>query len=246
MHLLLPSSVHMRPTAAYICLLIVALLYSVCSALVKRLHSAGFPIVQLMCARIFASTMVVLPTLIVKGAPPCSPGPPYKRLLQASLSIAGVLDLACYFTANIMLPLGDATAIIGLYPAVTLVMARVWLKEKVDHIATAAILLACAGGLLITKPSFLFHTAPANGAALGYAIAALGCLFTSSQYLILRHPALAGVNTLEKLSWYLTLAIPTFLTAHLLLEKSIMPSAAQALAALVMGGWDERDPNPRT
>ena len=33
----------MRPTAAYICLLIVALLYSVCSALVKRLHSAGFP-----------------------------------------------------------------------------------------------------------------------------------------------------------------------------------------------------------
>ena len=134
-----------------------------------------------------------------------------------------------------MLPLGDATAIIGLYPAVTALLAWLLLRERLDRCQVAALSLAVAGGLLITKPPFLFGRAPANW--LGFGIAALGCLLTSSQYLILRHPSFQRVHALQNLFAYLTLALPSLLVAHAAGTKPMAaPTLHTGVLAVLMGG----------
>ena len=214
-----------------------ALLYSCCSLLVKELHARGWPIAQLMCVRIISSTIVAAPAMAVLGVQPFPRRSLQALSLQALLAVSGVADLVCYFTATTLLPLGDATAIIGLYPACTALLARRLLNERLDCTSVITILLATTGGICIARPHFLFPAAT-RGPLWGYIVACCGCLLTSTQYLIMRHPALAEVHPLQSFAAYLVVALPSVLTLHLATEPTYVPSsrpAASYSVALAMG-----------
>ena len=213
-----------------------AFCYSLCSLAVKLLHDDGWPLTQLMCVRLSVSACGLSMAKMRRGAPRLIPaGGRALRLFQLLLAVVGVLDLCCYFTANSMLPLGDATAIIGLYPALTTLLAWLWLGERIDRTQLITVALAAVGGILISKPQLLFGGT--LGDPLGYGVAAFGCLLTSMQYLILRHPTFLGVHTLQNIFTYLVVGMPSIISAHVVSRSTtVLPSFGTGLAALTMGG----------
>ena len=213
-----------------------AFCYSLCSLAVKLLHDDGWPLTQLMCVRLSVSACGLSMAKTHPGAPRLIPaGGRALRLFQLLLAVVGVLDLCCYFTANSMLPLGDATAIIGLYPALTTLLAWLWLGERIDRTQLITVALAAVGGILISKPQLLFGGT--LGDPLGYGVAAFGCLLTSMQYLILRHPTFLGVHTLQNIFTYLVVGMPSIISAHVVSRSTtVLPSFGTGLAALTMGG----------
>ena len=218
-------------------LLLCALAYSLNSALVKHLSDSGWPLTQVMASRLLVTASCLPVGLCVTNTRPCPEFRMSQRVVQVILSTTALLDLCCYAFACKMIPLGDATAIIGLYPAVTAVLARVCLKEPLDSSVTVATVIASFGGLLVARPTVLFGGGDVSSThTLGYAIATCGCFLTSSQYLLMRHPSFSETNALQNVFSYVCIALPSVLLYHLLTRQPTrIPGWADGSAAVGMG-----------
>jgi len=161
----------------------------------------------------------------------------------AVLSLATFGSAYSYFSACTMLPLGDATSLIGLYPVTTALGGRLWLDEMLGWRGSAAACLAAAGGVLVARPPGLsggshaepvFDPAASAQRSLGLLLAGSSCLLTTSQYLILRRLGSCAHPT-QTMLLFLALAGPTALALHLSIETTIYPSARGALELVAMG-----------
>jgi len=107
------------------------------------------------------------------------------------------------------LPIGDAVALLYLYPILTIFVARCYLGEAVQEIQVLSALTSALGALLIWRPTFLFPVqAVANTATinpLGYVTVALGSCYASGVVVFKISKAgtsTVGAHTLQLLfSW---------------------------------------------
>jgi drug/metabolite transporter (DMT)-like permease len=74
-----------------------------------------------------------------------------------------------------MIPLGNAASIFGANSAVTLMMSKCFLDEKVGLPQVFLLMVVIGGVTLITKPSFLFGGDDGAEAGIGYLLAVSAC-----------------------------------------------------------------------
>jgi drug/metabolite transporter (DMT)-like permease len=75
------------------------------------------------------------------------------RRLWGIVVLAGILDVAgngAFVFATLAVPVGVAAALSGLYPIVTMLLARVLVRDALPPLAMAAVLMAVAGIVLIS------------------------------------------------------------------------------------------------
>jgi drug/metabolite transporter (DMT)-like permease len=107
-----------------------------------------------------------------------------KRLVLRG--VFGTCGLACFFYAVTALPLAEVTVIHYLNPIITAVLAGFVLKERVDARLVVALVVAVAGMLLVTKPTFLFGATEVDLPTVGILAALGGALFSACAYVTVR------------------------------------------------------------
>ncbi len=75
-------------------------------------------------------------------------------LLYAGRSGCGWMSVTALFAASAMIPLADATALSFLSPVFSLVLAILFLGEKVGPVRWGAAAIALSGGALLVRPGF--------------------------------------------------------------------------------------------
>jgi drug/metabolite transporter (DMT)-like permease len=95
-----------------------------------------------------AASLASLGLLVARGVPPLPGG-----RLAAIVLLAGVLDVAgnaFYVLASGSIPVGLAAALTGLYPVVTMLLARVFVGERLPRTGYLGVALALAAIVLIS------------------------------------------------------------------------------------------------
>ena len=122
--------------------------------------------------------------------------------------VGGGFGFLCYFYSIKSLPLGDAIALLSVYPVYTIFMAKFYLDESITRSHIIVTVLNVIGGTLIAGPSFLsykngddvIHNDQYN--PLGYITALFGGFFAALVIILLRKAGTLGVHTLQLLfSW---------------------------------------------
>ena len=129
--------------------------------------------------------------------------PPLRHIVVARGMVGGAGFLLYYYSMSV-LPLGDATTLLSLYPILTVLLAPLVLHERMHTSHLWAAVGSVVGCLCMTQPSFLFG----NGAqtfSLGHMTAMLGSCTGALVFLLIRRAGKGGVHTLQLLfSWVIS------------------------------------------
>ncbi|KAL9185169.1 hypothetical protein ACHAXT_002946 [Thalassiosira profunda] len=121
--------------------------------------------------------------------------------------IIGGLGFINFFYTFSVLPLGDATTLVSLYPIITIFLSRVVLEEEIKPLHLVAAAFSATGAIFISRPSFLFGSELIDNnqpppPKLGYVTAMLGSFFASAVIVLIRKAGNVGAHTLQLLfSW---------------------------------------------
>jgi drug/metabolite transporter (DMT)-like permease len=143
----------LQPTTQSIVLVMVsAALFALLSLVAKLLgtDSLGPPLhpMQISAARFIVALLFLSAIVLVK--PVSFDQVPWGLHLRRG--IAGWCGVTCLFTAAIVMPLADATAISSLSIIITLGLSVFMLKERAGPRRFGAAIIALIGALLITRP----------------------------------------------------------------------------------------------
>jgi len=162
-------------------MLLSALGFSLMAACVKEVSTHGIPVLEIIAARALVS--LVLSYLDVKRKGISLWG--NQKPLLIARGLVGAFALICVYYAVTTLPLAEATLIQYLHPALTAIIALLFLKEHV-HISTIiCIVLSIIGLIVMVKPDFAF-TYGAELPMFSVYIAILGALGSAVAYVLVR------------------------------------------------------------
>lgn len=167
-----------------------ALIFSICSVFVKRLHYMH--VSQLAVVRFSGILSLSLPIAVYRGGNLF--GRPGYRWMLCFRGIAGTVSLLLRFYAFQKIPLGDASTIIFSSPLFVVVLARVFLKEACSVSQTLMCFLTVVGIALISKLPMLFGeedntsiiVGENNERLYGLISALSSCIFAASVIVLLR------------------------------------------------------------
>ena len=162
--------------------------------------------------------------------------------------IFGGLSFMFKFHALSTLPLGDATALMAVYPGITIFLAHIFLGEVIRPLHIVAAISSILGAVLISQPRFLFGDGNDGGDDVdddtyrgyaGYISAFLENIFCSGVIVTIRKAGKVGAHTLQLLfSWMvfaLSLSMLMFFVGRSsseIVESWIVPPA-EALPSLL-------------
>jgi len=123
--------------------------------------------------------------------------------------IFGGLSFMFKFHALSTLPLGDATALMAVYPVITIFLAHIFLGEVIRPLHIVAAISSILGATLISQPRFLFgddgdvmDDDDNSNRVAGYISAFLENIFCSGVIVTIRKAGKVGAHTLQLLfSW---------------------------------------------
>ena len=124
--------------------------------------------------------------------------------------IFGGLSFMFKFHALSTLPLGDATALMAVYPVITIFLAHIFLGEVIRPLHIVAAISSILGAVLISQPRFLFgddgddmnDDDDDSNRVAGYISAFLENIFCSGVIVTIRKAGKVGAHTLQLLfSW---------------------------------------------
>jgi len=141
-------------------------------------------------------------------------------------SIFGFLGVVLHFYAISNLPLGDAVVLNQLSPFFVIILASIFLGEKIKKLQIPAIILAIIGVVFIAQPQFNYTILPALSGISS-------SVFAASAYTIIRHLRLSdSPNTIV---FYFT-GISTILTIpFMIFGDFIMPDLTTFISLLAVG-----------
>jgi len=119
--------------------------------------SASYPIVVIAWCRLGVTLMVIGVTGRLNGASLMRSGAMGLQLVRAALAVATL----CFFYSSLRhLPLAETTAVVFLAPLLAIMLARVWLKERVPLVTWAGLAVSLVGvGLMIRPGAALYQWA---------------------------------------------------------------------------------------
>merc|ERR1712242_650872 len=84
------------------------------------------------------------------------PSSAYQRIMLCMVGLFGSLTMLTSFACVKFMPVPDAITLIFTAPLFTMVLAAMFMKERVTIVKAISGMVLMAGIVLITKPSFLF------------------------------------------------------------------------------------------
>jgi len=115
----------------------------------------GFQIGELIFAR--CVSQLVVSTLYILSTGTAWVGDPGSRIPVILRGLFGGICTGLWFYATIVLPLGDAIALISLHPVLTCFFSWCILGESLSIVHFASLALCIVGAFLICQPDFMFH-----------------------------------------------------------------------------------------
>ena len=209
-------------------MIIATICFSLMAAMVKFLRH--LPVMEIIFFRNIP-IMLIIP-LILKNKKISFWGNNKPLLLLRSL-LSGFAVIAYFYTITIMI-LTDAVTIKQLSPFFIMLLASIFLGEKIDFKKITIFILAFLGALLVVKPGFRLDIYPA-------VIALLGALSTAGSHVALRslrltdHPLVIinyfgysiGLISFGILLWQGNFIIPDALSLFVLLLLGLVGMGAQ-------------------
>jgi len=155
----------------------------------------------------FRSLFALIPVLIVFGWRGQLRGAlktkrPSDHLVRGIFSVVGTF---CTFAALARIPIADFTAIAFVAPLITVVLAAVFLKEKVHAYRWSAVLIGFGGVILMLTPYFGAHVALTSSALLGIGFAFLNAMSGGGASIQIRR--LTATETTSSIVIFMTLLV---------------------------------------
>lgn len=141
-------------------------------------------------------------------------------------SFFGFLGLVFYFFAIDRLPLANAVILNQMNPFFTLVLAFVFLREKVLKLQWSAVAIAIAGVFFIVKPGFGYSLFPAL-------VGLLSAVFAAAAYTVIRHLRLSDHP--QTIVFYFTGFTTLATIPFMLFGGFVRPDLYQFLLLLTVG-----------
>ena len=151
----------------------------------KHLGALGFPVIQIVWARLFFGALFTLPFALRHGAGSLWPDRPWLHALRGSLLIAATFS---FFLSVQYLPIADALAIFFVQPLVLTALSPLVLGETVGPRRWAAVAVGFLGTLIIIRPGII-EVSPGALAALA-AGTFLALYFLITRRISRRQPAI--------------------------------------------------------
>jgi len=202
--------------------------FALMSVMVKFL--SGFPLMEIIFFR--SVPIVLIMPLILKNKKISFWGNNKPFLLLRGL-ISFIVIIALFYTITVM-NLTDALTIKQLSPLFIILLASIFLREKVSFKQVTIFILAFLGALLIIKPGFCLNIYPAI-------IGLIGAIFTAEAHIVVRHLRLSdhplvivnylgytiGLLSFIVLLWQGNFCIPDVLSLFILLLMGLAGLGAQ-------------------
>jgi drug/metabolite transporter (DMT)-like permease len=128
----------------------------------KHLGGLGYPVIQIVWARLFFGGLCTLPFALRHGVGSLWPDRPFLQALRGGLLIAATFS---FFLAVQYLPIADALAIFFVQPLVLTALSPLVLGERVGPRRWAAVVVGFVGTLIIIRPGII-EVSPGALAAL--------------------------------------------------------------------------------
>lgn len=141
-------------------------------------------------------------------------------------AILGFLGVVFYFHAIGNLPLADAVVLNQLNPFFVIILAAIFLNEKIKKLQIPAIILALIGIIFISQPQFDYSFIPALSGILS-------SVFAASAYTIIRHLRLT--DTPMKIVFYFTGISSVLSLIFIIFGNFVIPDVISLVAMLATG-----------
>ncbi|WP_419948288.1 DMT family transporter [Candidatus Palauibacter sp.] len=200
--------------------------YGALPVLAKLALAEGVDVLPLLAWRFVLGSALVWTFVLVAGRP----RPPRGRV--AGLCLLGVLyavNAVCYMLGLERLPASLATLVFFTYPAVTVVLARVWVGERLTRRRLTALGLATAGCALTVG------TGVGSGDLLGVGLILLSVVLLAA-WIVRSHAVLRGLPPVSSTATVITSTAVAIALAGLLTGGLGVPLAPAPLALLAAIG----------
>ena len=158
-----------------------ALAFSVMTVLVK-LAGERLPSQEIVVARAIVSLALSWSLLRRAGISPWG----HDRVWLWIRGLLGFAGLSCVYAAVTHLPLAEATVLQYLHPAITALLAGLFLGERITRPIVLATLLSLAGVVLVARPALLFGSSAVALDPVWVLVAVAGAAFSASAYVVVR------------------------------------------------------------
>ncbi len=158
-----------------------ALAFSVMTMLVK-LVGQRLPSQEIVFARALISLVLSWGLLRHAGISPWGRDRPW-LWLRGALGFAG---LSCVYAAVTHLPLAEATVLQFLHPAITAILAGLFLGEALTGRVAGASVIGVLGVVLVARPALLFGELAEPLELRWVAVALAGAFFSAAAYVVVR------------------------------------------------------------
>ena len=209
-------------------ILLSSLGFSAMGALVKLTSQTGLPILEIIAARALISLILSYVHIQKNRLPLLGNNKP----LLILRGLVGTCSLLCVYYSVAHLPFAEATVIQFMNPVFTVILAVIFLSEKVRTVTLICLLLSFSGLLLIVRPESLFGEWSGDYDIYAVFIAILGAFGSSIAYILVRQ--LNKTDRPEVIIFYFPLvALPCSLL--LLGDDFVMPVGSQWILLIAVG-----------
>jgi len=176
--------------AALFLMFLSGVFFSVMGIFIKRASDEGISSFQLVFIRAVFQGVPVFGFIMYKRIPFF--GNPEIRPWVVARGIIGGFASIIYYTTIVLLPLGDSVTLLSIHPVVTVLIARVVLKEPVTIVKIVAVFMCTIGAVLIAQPVFIFGRQQtrddeySDHAWIGYITAVVGTILEAFIFVIIR------------------------------------------------------------
>lgn len=197
-----------KPFMGMLCKVIAMLMFAIMFAAVRWL-GPHFPIGEIVFFRSLLGLPVIVLAAVLSGGLHLLAT---KRVDSHALrSFAGVISMFCNFTAYTLLPLADVTAIGFAAPLFIVVLAAVFLRERVHIYRWSAVVIGFIGVLVIVGP----EARMASGATIGVMFALTSAALAAVAMIFLRRMSAHEHSTAIAFYFMLTAAACSLFTLPL-------------------------------
>ena len=207
-----------------------SLVYAIMTAMAKWLEQAHLPVFEVVAFRCLVSLILSYISIRRKNIAPFG----NRKGLLFFRGFIGFIGAVCIFYSVVLLPLAEATIIQFTYPVFTMLLAHLFLKERIKKLTLLASMMAITGIIIMLYPDLIHIDFARQGklSNLGILVALGSAISLAATYVLVKKLSKTDENEVT-VFYFPLIGLP--LSLLLLGDKFVMPSWELMLGIIVVG-----------